>query len=58
MSIERIRNYIIENAQKEAEQIIKTAEEQFRNETVSARLSLEKNTRKCYRPMKSTSGRI
>ena len=42
MSIERIRNYIIENAQKEAEQIIKTAEEQFRNETVSARLSLEK----------------
>ena len=42
MSIERIRNYIIENAQKEAEQIIKTAEEQFRNETVSAKLSLEK----------------
>lgn len=42
MSIERIRNYIIENAQKEAEQIIKTAEEQFRNETESARLSLEK----------------
>ena len=42
MSIERIRNYIIENAQKEAEQIIKTAEEQFRNETKSAKLSLEK----------------
>ena len=42
MSIERIRNYIIENAQKEAEQIIKTAEEQFRNETESAKLSLEK----------------
>jgi V/A-type H+-transporting ATPase subunit E len=42
MSVERIRNYIIENAQKEAEQIIKTAEEQFCNETESARLSLEK----------------
>src|SRR3972149_2972287 len=42
MSIERIRNYIIENARKEAEQIIKTAVEQFRNETESARLSLEK----------------
>ena len=42
MSIERIRNYIIENAKKEAAQLIKTAEEQFRNETVSARLSLEK----------------
>ena len=42
MSIERIRNYIIENAQKEAEQIIKTVGEQFRNETESARLSLEK----------------
>ncbi len=42
MSIERIRNYIIENAKKEAEQLIKTAEEQFRNETESAKLSLEK----------------
>ncbi|HHT9108829.1 MAG TPA: V-type ATP synthase subunit E [Candidatus Wunengus sp. YC64] len=42
MSIERIRNYIIENAQREAEQIIKTAEEQFRNETESASLSLGK----------------
>ena len=42
MSIERIRNYIIENAQKEAEQIIETAGEQFRNEIESARLSLEK----------------
>jgi len=42
MSIERIRNYIIENAQKEAVQLIKTAEEQFRNETGSARLSLGK----------------
>ncbi len=42
MSIERIRNYIIENAQKEAEQIIKTAEKQFRNETESAKLSIEK----------------
>src|SRR3989337_4099721 len=42
MSIERIKNYIIENAQKEAEQLIKTAEEQFRNETESARLSSEK----------------
>lgn len=42
MSIERIRNYIIKNAQKEAEQIIKTVEEQFRNETESIKLSLEK----------------
>ena len=42
MSIARIRNYIIETAQKEAEQIIKTAEEQFRNETESAKLSLGK----------------
>ena len=42
MSIERIKNYIIENAQKEAEQIIKTVGEQFRNETESAKLSLEK----------------
>jgi len=42
MSIERIRNYIIENAKKEAVQIIKTAEEQFRKETESARLSLGK----------------
>ncbi|MBI2470129.1 MAG: hypothetical protein HYV59_02635 [Planctomycetes bacterium] len=42
MSIERIRNYIIENAQKEAEQIIKTAEEQFRNETETAKVSLGK----------------
>ena len=42
MSIERIRNYIIENAQKEAEQLIKTAEEQFRNETESAKRTLEK----------------
>ncbi|HLE87008.1 MAG TPA: V-type ATP synthase subunit E [Candidatus Brocadiaceae bacterium] len=42
MSIERIRNHIIENAKKEAEQIIKTAGEQFRNETESAKLSLGK----------------
>ena len=42
MSIERIRNYIIENAQKEAEKIIKTAEKQFRNETESAKRTLEK----------------
>ena len=42
MSIERIRNYIIETAQKEAEQLIKTAEEQFSNETKAAKLSLEK----------------
>jgi len=42
MSIERIKNYIIENAQKEAEQLIKTAEEQFRNETESTKLTLEK----------------
>jgi len=42
MSIERIRNYIIENAQKEAEQLIKTAEEQFRNEIESTKLTLEK----------------
>ena len=42
MSIERIKNYIIENAKKEAAQLIKTAEEQFRNETESAKLSLWK----------------
>ncbi len=42
MPIERIRNYIIENAQKEAEQIIKTAEGQFRNKIEGAKLSLEK----------------
>jgi len=42
MSIERIRNYIIENAKKEAAQLIKTAEEQFRNETESAKRTLEK----------------
>ena len=42
MSIERIRNYIVENAKKEAEQLIKTAEEQFRNETESAKRTLEK----------------
>jgi V/A-type H+-transporting ATPase subunit E len=42
MSIERIRNYIIENARKEAEQIIKTAEERFCNETESAKLSMDK----------------
>ncbi|HHT9114234.1 MAG TPA: V-type ATP synthase subunit E [Candidatus Wunengus sp. YC65] len=42
MSIERIRNYIIENAQKEAEQLIKTAEEQFRYEIESTKLTLEK----------------
>ncbi|HHT9108086.1 MAG TPA: V-type ATP synthase subunit E [Candidatus Wunengus sp. YC63] len=42
MSIERIRNYIIENAKKEAAQLIKMAEEQFRNETESAKRTLEK----------------
>ncbi len=42
MSIERIRNYILENAQKEADLIIKKAEEQFLAEVHKARLSLEK----------------
>ncbi|MDE1889280.1 MAG: V-type ATP synthase subunit E [Planctomycetota bacterium] len=42
MSIERIKNYIIENAQKEAEQIIKAAEGQFRNKIECAKLFLEK----------------
>jgi len=42
MSIERITNYIIENAQKEAEQIIKTAEEQFRTQVEATKLSMEK----------------
>ena len=46
MSIERIRNYIIENAQKEAEKIIKTAEEQFRTQVEAAKLSLEKQFQK------------
>ena len=49
MSIERIRNYIIENARKEADQIIKTAEEQFRNETESAKLSLGKEYQEMLR---------
>ena len=42
MSIERIRNYLVENAQKEAEQIIKTAEEQFRTQVEATKLSMEK----------------
>ncbi|MFN3531770.1 MAG: V-type ATP synthase subunit E [Candidatus Brocadia sp.] len=42
MSIERIRNYILENAQKEAEQIIKTAEEQFRTQVEETKLTMEK----------------
>lgn len=42
MSLERIRNYIIENAQKEAEHIIKMAEEQFRTQVEAAKLSFGK----------------
>lgn len=42
MSIERIRNYILENAQKEAEQIIKTAEDQFQTQVEATKRSLEK----------------
>ena len=42
MSIERIRKHIIENAQKEAEQIIKTAEEQFSAQVDVAKVSIEK----------------
>jgi V/A-type H+-transporting ATPase subunit E len=42
MSIERIRNYIIENARKEAEQIIKTAEKQFHTEVEAMKRSREK----------------
>ncbi len=42
MSIERIRNYILDNAQKEAGLIIKKAEDQFHAEVHKARLSLEK----------------
>lgn len=42
MSIDRIRNYILENSRKEAEQIIKTAEERFRVQVEKTKLSLEK----------------
>lgn len=42
MSIERIRNYILENAQREAEHIIKTAEEQFRTQVEETKLTLER----------------
>ncbi|MCF6154132.1 MAG: hypothetical protein E3K36_02535 [Candidatus Brocadia sp.] len=49
MTIERIRNYIIKNAQKEAEQIIKTAEEQFCAQVETTKLSLEKQYQKMLR---------
>lgn len=49
MSIERIRNYIIENAQKEAKQIIKTAEEQFRTQVETTKLSMEKQYQEMLR---------
>lgn len=42
MSIERIRDHIIKNAQKEAEQIINTAKEQFHKKVNEAKLSIEK----------------
>lgn len=42
MSIEHIRKHIIESAQKEAEQIIKRAEEQFRTQVDAAKVSIEK----------------
>ncbi|KXK25306.1 MAG: V-type proton ATPase subunit E [Candidatus Brocadia sinica] len=49
MSLERIKNYIIENAQKEAEQIIKTAEAQFRAQVEITKLSLEKQHQEMLR---------
>lgn len=42
MAIDHIKNYLLETAQKEAEQIIKRAEEQFYAETEAAKLSLVK----------------
>ena len=49
MSIERIRNHIIENAQKEAEQIIKTAEKQFHIEVEAMKRSREKQYKEMLR---------
>ena len=49
MSIERIRNYIIENAQKEAEQIIKTAEKQFHTAVEAMKRSREKQYKEMLR---------
>lgn len=45
MSIERIKKHILEGARKEAEHIVKAAEEQFLRETGDAGLSLEKKYR-------------
>ena len=42
MSIERIRDHIIKNAQKEAEQVINTAKEQFHKKVNEAKLAIEK----------------
>ena len=42
MSIERIRDHIIKNAQKEAEQVINTAKEHLHKKVNEARLSIEK----------------
>ncbi len=44
MSIEHIKNHIIGNAQKEAEQIVRTADEQFRTQVNAAKASLEKQS--------------
>jgi len=42
MSIERIRDHIIKNAQKEAEQVINTAKEHLHKKVNEAKLSIEK----------------
>ena len=55
MSIERIRKHIIENAQKEAEQIIKTAEEQFSAPVDVAKVSLEKQYHEMLQRKKNVS---
>ena len=44
MSIEHIKNHIIGNAQKEAEQIVRTADEQFRTQVNAAKASFEKQS--------------
>ncbi len=49
MSLERIRNYIIENAQKEAEHIIRAAEEQLHTQVEAAKHSLEKHYQEMLR---------
>ena len=46
MSIERIRDHIIKNAQKEAEQVINTAKEHLHKKVNEAKLAIEKEYEK------------